>query len=94
MRRGRAGAAYAAPGTAGGGSDGDAADLRRAGRGAGADGGADHRRHTAKEAKASAIVTARKPGKRYSTAPEITPEEHQRRGDVPGDRAPAREKQP
>ena len=29
----------------------------------------------------SAIVTARKPGKRYSTAPDMTPEEHQRRGD-------------
>ena len=32
-------------------------------------------------AKASAIFTARKPGKRYSTAPDMTPEENQRRGD-------------
>jgi hypothetical protein len=31
--------------------------------------------------RTSAIVTARKPGKRYSNAPDMTPEEHQRRGD-------------
>ena len=28
-----------------------------------------------------AIVTARKPGKHYRDVPEMTPEEHQRRGD-------------
>ena len=31
---------------------------------------------------ASALVTARKPGKRYTTEPEMTPEEHKRRGDA------------
>jgi hypothetical protein len=30
----------------------------------------------------SAIVTARRPGKRYVDVPEMTPEEHQRRGDL------------
>jgi hypothetical protein len=28
----------------------------------------------------SAVVTARRPGARYATVPDITPEEHQRRG--------------
>jgi hypothetical protein len=30
----------------------------------------------------SAIVTARKPGSRFSSAPDMTPEEHERRGDA------------
>jgi phage terminase large subunit-like protein len=36
----------------------------------------------AEPAKRSAIVTARRPGKRYVEVPEMTPEEHQRRGDL------------
>jgi hypothetical protein len=32
--------------------------------------------------KGSAIVTARKPGARHSLEPEMTPEEHKRRGDA------------
>jgi hypothetical protein len=34
------------------------------------------------DGKKSAIVTARKPGKRYADVPDMTPEEHQRRGDA------------
>ena len=30
----------------------------------------------------SAIVTTQKPGKRYADVPDMTPEEHQRRGDA------------
>ena len=30
----------------------------------------------------SAIIIARKPGKRYAAVPDMTPEEHQRRGDA------------
>ena len=41
------------------------------------------------DGKKSAIVTARKPGKRYADVPDMTPEEHQRRGDA-ADRALAR----
>jgi hypothetical protein len=32
--------------------------------------------------KKPAIVTARKPGKRYADVPDLTPEEHQRRGEA------------
>jgi hypothetical protein len=33
-------------------------------------------------ARKPAIVTARKPGARYATVPDMTPEEHRRRGDA------------
>jgi hypothetical protein len=33
-------------------------------------------------ARKPAIVTARKPGARYATVPDMTPEEHRRRGDT------------
>jgi hypothetical protein len=33
-------------------------------------------------ARKPAIVTARKPGARYATVPDMTPEEHQRRGEA------------
>ena len=36
----------------------------------------------ANDDRKSAIVTARKPGKRYIDVPEMTPEEHKRRGDT------------
>jgi hypothetical protein len=34
------------------------------------------------DGKKSAIVTARKPGKRFGDVPDLPPEEHQRRGDA------------
>jgi hypothetical protein len=34
------------------------------------------------EGKKSALVTVRKPGKRFADVPDLTPEEHMRRGDV------------
>jgi hypothetical protein len=37
---------------------------------------------SATTARPSAIVTARRPGKRYAEVPEMTEEEHQRRGDL------------
>jgi hypothetical protein len=36
---------------------------------------------TGPEPRKSAIVTARRPGKRYTSVPDMTPEEHKRRGD-------------
>jgi hypothetical protein len=40
------------------------------------------RRSSAARARPSVIVTARKPGKRYADVPDMTPEEHRRRGDA------------
>jgi hypothetical protein len=38
--------------------------------------------HLPDAGKKPAIVTARKPGKRYADVPDMTPEEHQRRSDA------------
>ena len=38
--------------------------------------------HLPDAGKKPAIVTARKPGKRYADVPDMTPEERQRRGDA------------
>jgi hypothetical protein len=38
--------------------------------------------HLPNAGKKPAIVTARKPGKRYAIVPDMTPEEHQRRSDA------------
>ncbi|HXB49523.1 MAG TPA: hypothetical protein VNW50_17300 [Streptosporangiaceae bacterium] len=40
--------------------------------------------HLPDAGKKPAIVTARKPGKRYAVAPDMTPGEHQRRGEAAG----------
>ena len=63
-----------------GGADEAAMQSTTAGRSAGRDRSATPQ--PANDDRKSAIVTARKPGSRFSTVPDLTPEEHKRRGDA------------